>query len=84
MVDANCQCNEKMQSKAYLEFPMTCSECYKVYTDTVVVYYRYGCAEPKTKSAGATWIHKTFNLTEELIAAVSIPNTNNIVVITSK
>jgi hypothetical protein len=82
LTSQDCQCPEKIQTKQYFEFPLICQECSQKKQDNTTVYLRYGCAEPKNKWAEAVWIHKELNLDEEILTAISIPNSNNMVAIT--
>lgn len=84
LIKLDCQCSEKIQTKQYLEFPWVCQECFQKKAENTTVYYRYGCTEPKTKWSGGIWVHKELDLPEEIGTAISIPNTTNMVAITSK
>jgi hypothetical protein len=84
LTSQDCQCPEKIHTKQYFEFPLVCQECSQKKQDNTTVYLRYGCAEPKSKWAEAVWIHKELTLEEEILTAISIPNSTNMVAITSK
>jgi hypothetical protein len=78
-----CQCHEMIPTKEYLKhFPLVCDSCHRELENSVDICSWKGAPEAKQKWGNAIWIHQELNLAEEIIAAIPIPNSNNLVAIT--
>eukprot|EP00029_Vermamoeba_vermiformis_P012597 TRINITY_DN745_c0_g1_i2.p1 TRINITY_DN745_c0_g1~~TRINITY_DN745_c0_g1_i2.p1 ORF type:complete len:516 (+),score=75.93 TRINITY_DN745_c0_g1_i2:76-1623(+) len=77
-----CKCHEKIPTREYLQFPIICAECHKYLRDNIDFYYRRGSPETPRKWGNGIWLHKEFKLADEILAAKSIPNSQNLVAIT--